>query len=145
MSLEQVAPIAAAFRARRDQPVPPIEVRRQGFEMQMGSLPLPDGFVTEPVEISTDVGGLFCDMGRAAPHVLLWLHGGAFVLGSSASYKPFAARLAAASHARVLLPDYRLAPEHPFPAALDDTIATLDWLETQGYAMVRTMDDFALS
>ncbi|MBL0923800.1 MAG: alpha/beta hydrolase [Sphingomonadaceae bacterium] len=135
MSLEQVAPIAAAFRARRAQPVPPIEARRQGFEAQMANLPLPEDFTARPVQIAAHLGGLFCDVGVIQKRVLLWLHGGAFVLGSSTSYQPFAARLARASRARVLLPDYRLAPEHVFPAALDDVMGTLDWLEAQGYAM----------
>jgi acetyl esterase/lipase len=112
-------------------------MRRQGFEMQMGSQPLPDDFVTTPVEISSHLSGLLCDTGDAGQNVMLWLHGGAFVLGSSASYRPFAARLAAASGGRVMLPDYRLAPEQPFPAALNDTIAALGWLEAQGHSMDR--------
>jgi acetyl esterase/lipase len=132
MSLEQVKPIAGAFRARRTQPIPPIEMRRQGFEAQMGALPLPDNIVISPVEISANLTGLTCDLGQDRKQTLLWLHGGAFVLGSSASYLPFAARVSAACGARVMLPDYRLAPEHVFPAALDDVIAALDWLEAQG-------------
>ncbi len=135
MSIDQVAPIAAAFLARRTQPSPPIEMRRNGFEAQMGSLPLPDDFMTSPVEISSHLAGLFCDIGDTEDHVILWLHGGAFVLGSSASYRPLAARIAAASGVRVLLPDYRLAPENVFPAALDDAVEALSWLEMQGYSM----------
>jgi acetyl esterase/lipase len=135
MSLEQVKPIADAFRARRLQPAPPIATRRQGFETQMASLPLPDDFVASPFQISSGLSGLFCDMGHQRKQNLLWLHGGAFVLGSSTSYRPFAARLAAASGARVMLPDYSLAPEHPFPAALNDVGATLDWLDAQGVQM----------
>lgn len=135
MSLEQVKPIAHAFRARRLQPTPAIEMRRQSFEAQMTSLPLPNDFVATRFQISSGLGGLFCEMGHRRQQILLWLHGGAFVLGSSKSYRAFAARLAAASVARVMLPDYRLAPEHKFPAALEDIIAALDWLETQGMKM----------
>ena len=52
--------------------------------------------------------------------VILYLHGGAFVMGSPASYRNRAMRLSYRCHAEVFVPDYRLAPEHPFPAALDD-------------------------
>jgi len=54
---------------------------------------------------------------------LLWLHGGGFVLGSAHSYARLALALAQRSGRRVILPEYRLAPEHPFPAGPDDCIA----------------------
>ena len=136
MSLEQVEPLRRAFMERRAQPAPPLAMRRQGFEGQMGGLPLPEGLLTEPVEMSERCGGLRCSFEGSSPDkAVLWLHGGAFVLGSSASYRPFAARVAEASGAQVLLPDYRLAPEHVFPAALEDVLDALDWLVSQGFAM----------
>ena len=55
--------------------------------------------------------------------VILYLHGGAFFMGSPASYRNRAMRLSYRCHAEVFVPDYRLAPEHPFPAALDDAFA----------------------
>lgn len=138
MSLEQVAPIAAVLRARRAAPPPPIDARRAGFESQMAALPLPDGFSAAPMQFSDRLTGLMAGhAGSDDAPVLLWLHGGAFVLGSATSYRPFAARVAAASGAKLALPDYRLAPEHPFPAALEDAVAALDALETQGVAMER--------
>ena len=134
MSLEEIAPLREAFLARRKQPAPALELRRQGFETQMGGLPLPEDFKATPVQIAPHLPGLLCSIGEpTSKNVLIWLHGGAFVLGSSASYRPFAARLAAATDAQILVLDYRLAPEHVFPAALDDTIAALDWLEEEGY------------
>lgn len=54
---------------------------------------------------------------------VLYLHGGGWVMGSLASYDPMARSLANAAGARVVLVDYRLAPEHPFPAALEDAEA----------------------
>ena len=54
---------------------------------------------------------------------VLYLHGGAYVLGSGRAYRHLVSRLAAALGAPVWVPDYRLAPEHPFPAALDDALA----------------------
>lgn len=64
---------------------------------------------------------------------ILYLHGGAFTDGSIAAHRALCGNLAHASQARVLLIEYRLAPEHPFPAALDDTVAAYRWLlKTRG-------------
>ena len=54
---------------------------------------------------------------------VLYLHGGAFFMGSSASYRNRAMRVSYRCNAEVFVPDYRLAPEHPYPAALDDALA----------------------
>jgi monoterpene epsilon-lactone hydrolase len=64
--------------------------------------------------------------------VILYLHGGAYALGSIKSHREFVARLVCAAKVRGLVIDYRLAPEHPFPAALDDAITAYHWLRTQG-------------
>jgi len=56
---------------------------------------------------------------------MLYMHGGGFVIGSVRMYAELLARLAAATRLRVLAPDYRLAPEHRFPAALEDTVAAV--------------------
>jgi alpha/beta hydrolase fold len=58
------------------------------------------------------------------------LHGGGYELGSLRSDGELAARLGRASGMRVLFPEYRLAPEHPFPAAIDDVLAAWRWLRT---------------
>jgi monoterpene epsilon-lactone hydrolase len=66
--------------------------------------------------------------GADAGRVLLFLHGGGFQFGSLVSDGELAARLGRASGMRVLFPEYRLAPEHPFPAAIDDVRAVWQWL-----------------
>jgi monoterpene epsilon-lactone hydrolase len=66
--------------------------------------------------------------------VLLFLHGGGFAFGSLASDGELAARLGRAAGMRVLFPEYRLAPEHRFPAAIDDVRAVWRWLRGQGLA-----------
>jgi epsilon-lactone hydrolase len=66
--------------------------------------------------------------------VVLYLHGGGYVIGSPRSHRHLAAAIARAAGARALVLDYRLAPEHPFPAALDDAIAAYRWLLGQGIA-----------
>ncbi|MEQ8263960.1 alpha/beta hydrolase [Pseudohaliea sp.] len=65
---------------------------------------------------------------------LLYLHGGGYMLGSVASHWDLIAGLARASHCRALGIDYRLAPEHPYPAALEDAQAAYRWLLSQGIA-----------
>jgi acetyl esterase len=60
--------------------------------------------------------------------LVLWLHGGGWTLGDVESYDRVCRRLAAGSGAAVLSLDYRLAPEHPWPASVDDTIAALRWI-----------------
>jgi len=136
MSLDQVEPIRQGLLARRAAPEPPIEARRAGFEAQMSAVPLPEEFTAEDVRISDDAAGLLCKIsGVDESRVLVWLHGGAFILGSAQSYRPMAARLSRAANAQVLLVDYRLAPESPFPAAYDDAIAALRWIDARGFAM----------
>ncbi len=63
-----------------------------------------------------------------AKNVVLYLHGGAYVLGSVVAYRDACSRLARAGAARVLAVDYRLAPEHPYPAALEDAWSAYRWL-----------------
>jgi acetyl esterase/lipase len=72
-----------------------------------------------------------------AESAVLFLHGGAFVLGSPVSHRSITGRLARYSGVPVFVPDYRLAPEHPFPAALDDALACYRALLERGYAPER--------
>ena len=91
--------------------------------------PWPDGMRAEPVE----VGGFdaewtwFDGVGRDGAVVVV-IHGGGFVLCSIATHRILGARLARACGGRALMVGYRLAPEHPFPAALDDCVAAVRWL-----------------
>ena len=66
-------------------------------------------------------------------HAILYLHGGGYTICSPATHRNLAGRIAKVTQAYTLVPDYRLAPEHPFPAALNDTLACWDWLLAQGY------------
>ncbi|MEJ2194010.1 MAG: alpha/beta hydrolase [Ignavibacteriaceae bacterium] len=65
--------------------------------------------------------------------VILYLHGGAYCIGSLNTHRELAARISKASKIRTLLIDYRLAPEHPFPAAIEDVVFTYDWLLKNGF------------
>jgi epsilon-lactone hydrolase len=63
---------------------------------------------------------------------ILFLHGGAYVLGSAFGYRAHAGALGLAAGAGILVPDYRLAPEHPFPAAVEDSLNAYLWLLERG-------------
>ena len=63
---------------------------------------------------------------------VLYLHGGGYVIGSPATHREMARRLCAAADADVLVIDYRLAPENPFPAAVEDAVSAYRWLMGQG-------------
>lgn len=80
--------------------------------------------------------GVFCDW-VTTPNadletVVILLHGGGYCLGSRNSSRYLAAMISEATMARVLVPEYRLAPEHPFPAALNDVLAVWEWALDQG-------------
>lgn len=64
---------------------------------------------------------------------IFYLHGGGYKVGSCASHRAMVSYIAEACQAQTLLPDYRLAPEHPFPAALEDAITAYHWLLSQGH------------
>ncbi len=67
-------------------------------------------------------------IGLEPARIVLFLHGGSFNAGSIVSHRTLAGNVALAAEARALLIDYRLAPEHPFPAATDDALAAYQWL-----------------
>lgn len=92
----------------------------------------PDGVTCTPVE----AGGVSAEWSVAAgvdeAKVVLYVHGGGYVMGSAGSHRDVTGRLSEAAGARVLSLNYRLAPEHPFPAPVDDAVAAYRWLLAQG-------------
>ena len=112
-----VAMARAAIAGGKDnwqKPAPPLAQRR-GI-----SIPSPHGPI--PARLYTPLGA-----GVAPGPGLVFFHGGGFIVGDCASYENTCSRLAACSRLRVLSVDYRLAPEHPFPAAHDDARCALEW------------------
>jgi len=70
--------------------------------------------------------------GLSTERVILYIHGGSFNSGSIISHRPLAANIAIACQARALIIDYRLAPEFPYPAALQDSLSAYEWLLANG-------------
>ena len=140
MSLEERDAILALLQGR--QPAPDLAARRNGFE-GFARMLWPGAQVPDAVELLPGLQARWAGEPSPGGPVLLWLHGGAFTVGSSASYWPMAAAIAEAAGLPVLVLDYALAPERPFPAALGDTGAALDWLAAAGHARVAIGGDSA--
>lgn len=90
---------------------------------------------------SVDAAGVPCQWvtapGARTDRVVVYFHGGGFQVGSLASHRELMARISAAAGARVLGVGYRLAPEHRYPAALEDALAAYGWLRSQGVSAER--------
>ena len=101
----------------------PITEWRTGFEALAAKLGLPAELAIE----TCTVGGVPCIKvtapGVATDRLVIHFHSGGYVMGSATAYREFAGRLSAATGAPVLLADYRLAPEHPYPAPVKDALA----------------------
>ncbi len=111
-------------------PPPTLAETRAAFVPGDRLHPVPDDVLVRDVTAGGVPAHWLDAPGADAGRVLLFLHGGGFELGSVRSDGELAARLGRASGMRVLLPEYRLAPEHPFPAAIDDVLAAWRWLRT---------------
>ncbi len=96
----------------------------------------PPGISVRPVN-AAGVAALLNSPQPGEPATVLHLHGGAYLTGSAFGYRPLAGCLAGAAGAGVLVPDYRLAPEHPFPAAVEDAVRAYRWMLEQGTDAVR--------
>lgn len=120
---EQMVYLHTVIRERAGERPTDLAGRRAGTVALWGALPDPAGVTRWP----ETVGGVACvRVATGAPRsdaVVVWLHGGAYTLGTAAASAPAAGHLAAATGLPVVVVDYRLAPEHPFPAALEDTTA----------------------
>jgi len=107
------------------------EQRAQSDEASMAT-PLRDDVVCEPVDVAGVPAEWVSTSESEDARVVLYLHGGGYVFCSIATHRELASRIARASRARCLLLGYRLAPEHPFPAAVEDATAAYRWLLAEG-------------
>jgi monoterpene epsilon-lactone hydrolase len=130
MASEMFAKVLEIVRAQPMNPKATPAERRAGMEK------ISEHVARDVTCTPVDAGGIRGEWveapGAAADRVILYLHGGGYVMGSIGTHRAMVARIARASNARALLIDYRLAPEHPFPAAVDDAVAAYRWLVAQG-------------
>jgi acetyl esterase len=134
-----VAALAGRRRASAEQlaaePLVQLEAMRAAMEASIEvecgpALPL-------PVVVDVDADGVPCRLYATRPDVpvLVYLHGGGWTMGSLDTHDALCRRIADRSGCAVLSVGYRLAPEHPFPAAIEDAGTVLGWVRTQGAAM----------
>ncbi len=120
----------------RTQALAPVVGIVEGFRVaidEMGSqFQLDEDIQPERVGVGGVPAEWITAPGTAEDQVLLYLHGGGYLGGSMRSYRVMLSRLSRASGMRVLGLEYRLAPENPFPAAVEDSIAAYRWLLSQG-------------
>jgi len=114
-----------------------LEEMRAGFDTMGGMFPSLDDVTAVPVDAGGVDGEWFDVNGGDANRVLLYLHGGGYLIGSVQSHRPMIERATKAINGRVLALNYRLAPENPFPAAVEDAVAAYRWLLERGYAAER--------
>ena len=117
------------YGLRKTQTEPGVHVQQRSVAVDSRSI---DVFIYEPEGRQTPSGAL------------LWIHGGGRVVGSPVSDHHICSFLARGAGVLVVSLDYRLAPEHPFPAALDDIAAVLDWMRAQSRALAIDVDRIAV-
>jgi monoterpene epsilon-lactone hydrolase len=111
----------------------PIEVARERFKRMEWLVPWPPRDTrTENLKIVGMPAAMITVREARTDYTVLFLHGGAYVVASFRNYGHFTWRIGRAARARVLAIDYRLAPEHPFPAALDDAAVAYRWMLDHG-------------
>ncbi|HUI27356.1 MAG TPA: alpha/beta hydrolase [Candidatus Kryptonia bacterium] len=109
-----------------------IDAMRAGMEAMAGAMPLAADIDREDVDAGGVPAAWISAPSAQRDRTILYLHGGGYVIGSINTHKELASRLSRAAAARVLVIDYRLAPEHPHPAAVDDAVAAYRWLLANG-------------
>lgn len=120
--------------ARRLQGVDPTDFTalRKAYDAYAEHDPMPEMSTMSEI----DLGGVsslgLLPKGCSGDHVILWLHGGGFTMGSSRSHKGLASQVAASAKIAAIVPDYRLAPEHRHPAALEDCVRSYQAILGEG-------------
>jgi acetyl esterase/lipase len=119
------APIAEVWGPDGD-----LQAARAAYEELHASFPVPAGVGVRPVH-ANGVPGLVVTPEDAGTVGVLHMHGGGHTLGSAFGYQALAGAIADRAGLGVLVPEYRLAPEHPYPAAVDDALRAYEWLISQ--------------
>jgi epsilon-lactone hydrolase len=131
MASEQLGKVIERIKSQPQNPNVSLEQRRAGMERI--SERVPADVICEKVSAGGVNAEWIAAPGAMTDRAILYLHGGGYVLGSINTHRAMISRIARASNARALAIDYRLAPEHLFPAAVEDATAAYKWLLAQGY------------
>ncbi|MDQ1145969.1 monoterpene epsilon-lactone hydrolase [Bacillus sp. SORGH_AS 510] len=109
-----------------------IETARKGLESLSSLTPIAQDISVEKVDIEGIPAEWVTAPNAVDDRVFLYLHGGAYIMGSCNTHRYLASKLSRSTAARVLVPEYRLAPENPYPAAIEDAIRVYRSLLTSG-------------
>ena len=109
------------------------ESRRINLEEKLAQLPMVEGVIGEPVRMDHINAQWLLPAEISSDLVVLFLHGGGYCLGSNLTHQSMVSYIANGLQAKALMIEYRLAPENPFPAALEDAVKAYQWLLSQGY------------
>jgi epsilon-lactone hydrolase len=116
---------------------------RDSYDALMEDTPIAPGVTFSAVEQGEVRGWWARVAGAPAGRAILHLHGGGYYLGSARAYRGFASQIAARARVDAFIPDYPLAPEHPFPAAYNAALAARKWLGTRGVDQIALIGDSA--
>lgn len=119
-------------RMFKGQPMTIAQYRASGEQNARFANRIPKDVVVEPFDLDGIHAEWITPSDADSNKVVLHLHGGGYVTGGINSHQAMCVLMAQTLKLKVLLPEYRLAPEHPFPAALDDALKTYRWLLAQG-------------
>ena len=114
-----------------------IQQERAKVESRVALVPKKRHVKYEPCDVEGMRAEWVTAPGASPERVILHLHGGAYIVGSVNTHRTLATDLSRVTRARVLVVEYRLAPEHPFPAAVDDALIAYRWLLSQGISPER--------
>jgi acetyl esterase/lipase len=139
MASEQLQQLIEMLRSRGSRAEITIEQARAGLEA-LSEVIKPAADVTcEPVDVDGVPGEWIAAANADPERTVYYLHGGGYTIGSIKSHREFVSRISRAAAARALLIEYRLAPEDPFPAAVDDALTGYRWLLASGVDPARTV------
>lgn len=128
----QLQTVIQMVKALVERPVNNVTEMRANFAEAMSAFTVAADVTSTPVQAGGVPAEWIVAPGVAEDRVLLYLHGGGYVLCSVNTHRDLISRLARAAGVRALGVDYRLAPEHRFPAAVEDATAAFRWLVSQG-------------
>jgi acetyl esterase/lipase len=121
--------------------------RHENYDMMTSETPIAEGVDLEEVIADGNPEGVagwwVRPQGAPADRAVLLIHGGGFCLGSAYGYRGFASQIAIRARCAIFVADYPLAPEHPYPAAIDASVVACRWLSTQGIKQVALTGDSA--
>lgn len=120
-------------------PEPSWSERRVGYAAIGGATTIPDGVTVTPIRLGSVPCEQITPFGSGAARTIFYLHGGGYCLGGMESHRTMVAKMALAADATAFVVDYRLAPENPFPAAVDDAVEAWRGLLAIGHDPARTV------